>query len=377
MNDKIKSKVCHLTSVHTYDDTRIFIKECSTLAASGYETYLVAPGAPDEVRNGVHLQGVHKSSGSRLLRMTSTVWGVYQKAQVINADIYQFHDPELIPIGLLLKLGGKKVIYDVHEDFPQDILDKTWIAPFLRTTIAWLTTIVENFAAKRFDAVVAATPFICARFLKLGANAINVNNYPLLVELHLPDVDWSQKERLVCYVGGLDQIRGIFEMVEAIGKTDTKLLLAGQFSEDAQRQQAVAIPGWANVEELGKLNRIQVAKTLAISMAGLVVIRPVPSLINGQPIKMFEYMSAGIPVIASHFPLWKNFIEGNDCGICVDPMNPTAIAEAIQWLISHPEEAKRMGKNGRRAVEEKYNWESQVVPLLNLYKSCLSNGTGD
>ncbi len=304
MIEKRQSKVCHLTSVHPYNDTRIFIKECCTLAAAGYETYLIAPNAPEEVRNGVHLYSVFKLSGSRLLRMTKTVWAVYQKARTLNADVYHFHDPELIPLGLLLKIEGKKVVYDVHEDVPQDILAKTWITPILRKPIAWLIRSLENFAAKRFDAVVAATPFICDRFLQLGCRAVNVNNYPILSELHFSQGDWLQKERAVCYVGGIFNIRGIYEMVEAIGQTDAKLLLAGQFSPLELREQIIAMSGWNNVEELGQLNRGEVAKTLARAMAGLVVLHPEPYHIDSQPTKMFEYMSASIPVIASNFPLY-------------------------------------------------------------------------
>ncbi len=367
MIEKKRSQVCHFTSVHPYNDIRIFIKECCTLAATGYDTNLVAPNAPDEVRNSVHLHGVPKVNGSRLLRMTKTVWAVYQKARAINADIYHFHDPELIPIGLLLKLEGKKVIYDVHEDVPKDILGKTWIPPVLRKPVAWLIRNLENFAAKRFDAVVAATPYICDRFLKLGCHAVNVNNYPILTELYLPDVDWSKKERVVCYVGGIFCIRGIFEIIEAIDQTDVKLLLAGQFSPIELRERTITMPGWDKVEELGQLNRSEVAQTLARSMAGLVLFHPEPYHLDAQPNKMFEYMSASLPVIASNFPLWKEIIEGNQCGICVDPMNPAAIGEAIQWLIDHPDEAKRMGENGRRAVEKKYNWESQVISLTKLY----------
>jgi glycosyltransferase involved in cell wall biosynthesis len=315
----------------------------------------------------VHLHGVPKVNGSRILRMTKTVWAVYQKARTINADIYHFHDPELIPIGLLLKLEGKKVIYDVHEDVPKDILGKTWITPVLRKPVAWLIRNLENFAAKRFNAVVAATPYICDRFLKLGCHAVNVNNYPILTELYLPDVDWSKKERVVCYVGGIFYIRGIFEIIEAIDQSDVKLLLAGQFSPIELRERAISMRGWDKVEELGQLNRSEVAQTLARSMAGLVLFHPEPYHLDAQPNKMFEYMSASLPVIASNFPLWKEIIEGNQCGICVDPMNPAAIGEAIQWLIDHPDEAKRMGENGRRAVEKKYNWESQVISLTKLY----------
>ncbi|NES18712.1 MAG: glycosyltransferase family 4 protein [Symploca sp. SIO3E6] len=364
-------KAVHLTSVHSAFDTRLYHKECSSLAKAGYEMHLIAPGAIDQVKNGVTLHGVTKINSSRLSRMTKTVWDVYQKAITINAKIYHFHDPELIPVGLLLKAQGKKVIYDVHEDVPKDILDKTWIAKPFRQTVAWIIKKLENFGAEYFDAVVAATPFICDRFSKLNCHAVNVNNYPILSELHLPEIDWLQKERAVCYVGGINDIRGIQEMIEAVGKTDAKLLLAGEFSDVSQYNQAVTMPGWTQVQELGQLNRIEVAQTLAKSMAGLVLFYPKANHINAQPNKMFEYMSAGIPVIASNFPLWQEIVEGNDCGICVDPLNPTMIAEAIQWIIEHPSEAKRMGENGRKAVEKKYNWDEESEILIKLYQDLL------
>jgi hypothetical protein len=360
-------KIAHLTSVHPPFDTRIFLKECKTLKTAGYEVVLIVTHDGNEVIDGVRICALAKPKHRRE-RMVKTVWQVLKIALNEEADIYHFHDPELIPIGLILKLEGKRVVYDVHEDVPQDIFLKTWITPILRKPVAWLVESLENFAAKRFDGIVAATPSIHDRFLKLNRHTVNVNNYPILSELYLPDIDWSQKECAVCYVGGIFDIRGIFEMVEAIGQTDAKLLLAGQFSPIDLREQAVAMPGWNNVEELGQLNRRKVAQTLARAMAGLVLFHPDPNHLNSQPNKMFEYMSAGIPVIASNFPLWKQIIEGHQCGICIDPMNPTAIGEAIQWIVEHPDEAKRLGENGRRTVEEKYNWEKESVSLLKLYE---------
>jgi len=107
-------------------------------------------------------------------------------------------------------------------------------------------------------------------------------------------------------------------------------------------------------------------------MAGLVLYHPVPNHTDAQPNKLFEYMSAGIPVISSNFPLWKEIVEGHQCGICVDPLKPDEIAKAIQWILDNPEKAKKMGENGRRAVEEKYNHTVEEKKLLTLYKLLLS-----
>jgi glycosyltransferase involved in cell wall biosynthesis len=96
-----------------------------------------------------------------------------------------------------------------------------------------------------------------------------------------------------------------------------------------------------------------------------------PNHIDAQPNKMFEYMSAGLPLIASDFPLWREIVEGNDCGVCVDPADPAAIAEAIDRLVENPDLARRMGENGQRAVHERYNWAIEEKKLLALYDTVL------
>lgn len=368
-----KLRVCHFTSVHDYNDDRIYLKECSALVNSGYETHLVAPEAPDEVSKGIYLHSVPKVEGKRLLRMTKTVWNIYQKALVINADIYHFHDPELIPVGLALKAKGKRVIYDVHEDLPRQILSKSYIPEYFRSPLSAVIESLEDLASKRFDVIITATPFIRDRFLRIVTNAIDINNFPILEEFYTPETSWEEKEHAVCYVGGISKIRGLIEMVEAIGETKTKLLLAGKFGNPQESHQIRSMAGWENVEELGQLNREGVAQVLAKSMAGLVVLHPIINYLDSLPIKLFEYMSAGIPVIASDFPLWKKIIEENKCGICVDPLNPKAIAEAIEWILAHPDEAKIMGKNGRQAVEQKYNWKNESQKLVDCYAKTVNN----
>jgi hypothetical protein len=366
-----KRKICHLTSVHPLYDTRIFYKECKTLVNAGYDVTLVVQNDKDEVIDGVKVKRVNKP-GNRMERMAKTARQVYKRALEVDADVYHFHDPELIPVGLRLKSRGKKVIYDVHEDVPRQILSKGWIAAPARKIVSWKVERIENFAAKKFDYIVTATPFIRERFLKLNKNTVDINNFPILSELYVPKNDWEHKEKAVCYVGGIGKARGIFEMVNAVGLTDYRLLLAGSFASAEEREACIKLDGWRKVSELGHINREEVRDVLSRSMAGLVVLHPIQNYLDALPVKMFEYMSAGIPVIASNFALWREIIEKNNCGICVDPLNIEEIADAVKWIIDHPEEAKRMGENGRRAVEEKYNWEKEGEKLVNIYKELLS-----
>ena len=168
-------------------------------------------------------------------------------------------------------------------------------------------------------------------------------------------------------MGGIARIRGAFEMLNAVEKTTCRLLLAGNF-EAGLEQELMKMPGWPQVEPLGFVDRTGVQATMARSIAGMVLFYPEPNHINAQPNKMFEYMSAGIPVIASNFPLWKEIIEGSECGICVDPLDPEEIARAIQFIVEHSAEAKQMGKNGRKAVEQTFNWEKEEKKLIKVYE---------
>jgi len=363
-------KVVHLSSAHPRYDTRIFIKMCSSLAAHGYDVSLVvADGRGYEDKNGVAIFDVGDKTGGRLSRMTKTVKQVYKKARELDGDVYHLHDPELMPIGLKLKKRGKKVIFDAHEDLPKQLLSKSYMNAFLRYFLSSVFSWYENQACKKFDAIIAATPHIRDKFLQINPNSIDINNYPLLGELKTTS-KCSNKKNEVVYIGGLSKIRGIKEIVKSLDyANDVRLNLAGLFSEMNLKNEVKDYPEWSRVNELGFLNRNQIASILKDSKLGLVTLYPTINYLDALPVKMFEYMAAGIPVVASSFPVWKQIIETAECGICVDPLDPKAIGEAIKYLIDHPGEAEQMGKNGRQAVEEKYNWSIEEKKMLGLYTS--------
>lgn len=366
-------KIVHLTSVHTRYDTRIFHKFCVSLACRGEEVIIVvADGKGDEVKNGVCVLDVGASK-SRFDRICYAPTRVFDRAAVLNADLYHLHDPELIPIGLKLKRLGHRVIFDSHEDVPKQILGKPYLNKPTLWAIARTFAAFEAWACARLDGVIAATPFIRDKFLSVNPNTLDINNFPLLHELN-PHTAWADKPAEVCYVGGIAKIRGIQVVCAAMGQVQSgaRLNLAGRFGDHALEQAMQALPGWQRVNALGFLGRTGVRDVLGRSMAGLVTFHPAPNHIDAQPNKMFEYMSAGIPVIASDFPLWREIIAGNDCGLLVDPLNPTAIAEAIDTLVTNPEMAQRMGENGRRAVEERYNWANEEQKLFAFYERILS-----
>jgi len=366
-------KITHLTSAHYRYDTRIFLKMCSSLAkVDNYKVSLiVADGKGNENKNSVNIYDIGEKTGGRLSRMTTTVKKVFEKAIELDSDIYHLHDPELIPIGLKLKKIGKKVIFDAHEDLPKQLLVKPYLNKLLLTILSKIVALYENYTCKKFDYIVTSTPFIKDKFLKINPNSIDINNFPILDEL-VNEIPWSEKKNEVCYVGGIAEIRGIKEIIKAIGMVDNvKLNLAGKFSEKSVEDEVKSYNEWKKVHELGFLGRKDISNLYKRSKAGLVTLYPIINYLDALPIKMFEYMASGLPVISSDIKLWKEIVEGNKCGICVNPFNPKEIADAIKYIINHPKEAEKMGKNGKKAVLEKYNWGIEEKKLYKVYEELI------
>lgn len=369
-------KICHFTSVHKSNDVRIFEKECVSLAQAGYEVYLVAAGDCDRVEKGVHVISVKPEKSGRLYRMRRFAKLIFRKALELNADVYHFHDPELMRFAKKLKRAGKFVIYDIHEDLPRSLLSKPYLKKWLRTFISYWVERYENRIASITTLNITATPHIESRFRKINPETYSVYNFPEF-NINNPIAPFSEKGNYVCYTGGLTEIRGIPEILKAIETTEAQLIIAGVAESSAVASAIEQSVAARKTIFKGKVSRSGVNEILDASKAGLVTFLPEPNHINAQPNKMFEYMAAGIPVIASDFPLWRSIVSENNCGICVDPKDIGAITNAINFIISNDEEAKKMGDYGRAAVIEKYNWDTEKKKLIELYRQLSENSQTD
>jgi glycosyltransferase involved in cell wall biosynthesis len=367
-----RAEICHLTSVHDPLDTRIYRKECLSLVRYGYRVCLIAPSATGgDVQDVVQLVSLPPVN-SRLARMLFQPWRVLFAAIRSRARAYHFHDPELLVVGMLLKLTGSKVIYDVHESVGADILSKSYLPTWFRRLAALAVSALERVGTRLYDGIISATPFIASSFAPV--QSLVVQNFPINGELAVSE-ELEVRQDLALYMGSMSDIRGITEMVQAMSllssRDSTKLVLVGRFSDQSFENLLRGMPGWARVEYHPWQDRKSLARMMSRCRVGLILLHPAPNHYHAYPNKLFEYMSAGLPVLASDFPLWREIIEGSGCGQVVDPTKPGEIAKRIAWFIGHPLQAEEMGKKGKAAVANLYNWDREEGKLIAFYQNLI------
>lgn len=371
-------RVIHVAAFHRPDDVRVFCKECRTLAQAGHEVTYAVVDPPAEAQDGVRflpLPDVRSPSLPKWLwRAMRSVWKATRRER---PELFHFHEADFIPIMLLHRLRGIRVVYDVHEDAPRQVRSRCrrlgvgWAAPVAGMVYGGM----EWFARRCFDAFICATPTIAERFPK--SRTLVVRNYPerddlLRKEGESAAIPYGDRPNRVLYVGGLTVIRGVRDMVRAIDRLplelDARLVLAGEFDSATVEEEMRGEPGWSKVDFLGWRTQSTLGSEFARARVGMVVLHPVANYLDAMPTKMFEYMAAGLPFIASDFPAWREMVGGEGCGLFVDPLDPDAVVEALGWLLTHPDEAEAMGRRGQAAVMERFNWQSQAEPLLELYR---------
>jgi glycosyltransferase involved in cell wall biosynthesis len=303
---------------------------------------------------------------SRLLRVMLSPLLFYIYALRQKACLYHLHDPELLPAGFLLKISGRKVLYDAHENTPMQLQEKYYLPPFFRKLLSRLVRLFEDLAARFFDGVVAATSGVKDDYPRGVQNKIILlRNYPDIREFS--DLTAALTERAVCYVGALTRSRGLETMVDSLPHHGARLELAGYAYPSNLLEQVGEGVDKSRIHYHGVTDRKGVGEIFRNSSAGLVVLPDNRRHSLALPIKMFEYMAAGLPVIASNIPLWREIVEGHECGLCIEPDNPALLGETIEKLLNDEALRRRMGENGRKAVAQMYNWKNEEHVLFDLY----------
>ena len=358
--------VVHLSSAHCPLDPRIHYRECLSLARAGYRVTQIAPGEGEADVKGVRIRPV-RPAHSRHQRMISTTRAVYRAARDVGAALYHFHDPELLPVGLRLKAGGARVVYDVHEDLPKQVLDKEWMPTgMLRTGIAEVVDPLERTAGRLLDGIVAASSEIADRFVE--DKTVLVRNF---VCLELVDGIEAAERPVVIYPGSLTEVRGIREIVSAMGLLEgrAELWLMGSWGTPTLEAACRALPGWKHTRFLGRRPLEDVYARMKAASVGLHMPYAVGGYSSGLAIKGFEYMACRLPMVMTDEPAKRQTF--GECALFADARHPASIAARIRELLDRPGRARRLGERGRSLVEERYSWAKEAEKLIALYDRLL------
>ncbi len=363
-----------MSSVHPQDSARILHKECASLARNGYDTYFVVCGESRE-ENGVHVTGTGPAAKNRLVRMIRDSRRVYKKALALHADVYHFHDPELLPYGVKLVKKGYKVIWDSHENYMELMAHKDYLPVPLRKLVASAFSRYYKKVLPRLNAVIVVSPGCDTAIRNYCKKLCIITNYPIVddVDREAPRHDFTSKK--LVFAGNLSPQWCLRETVEALEDLDgvTYVLLGS--SKGAYFESLKTLPGWKHVDYRGRVPFTEVQNVLRECAVGMSVLKPSynthGSLGTLGVTKLFEEMYAALPVIVTDFELWREVVEKAQCGILVDPLDPESIKAAVRKLTEDPALSERMGLAGRKAVMEEYNWKTQEVKLLQLYEEVL------
>ena len=358
-------KIYHISTVHKRDDGRILKKECASLRKAGFDvSFVVADGKGDEEAAGVKIiDAGFTGTGrkNRFFKGTKLVQKIIQRDQ---PDVLHFHDPELL---FLARKMAKKhiVIYDAHEDLPKQIMSKSYIKPFLRKPMACIAGYMERRTAKQIHGVISVVDEIVERFKQYRSNTILLANYPIINAEET--IHYELKNSAIVYAGAVAQIRGVVEMAKIAKQIQEPVHIYGPVKNEVLEEECKILSD-SFAKFYGKIDQEELFNILKKSSIGLIILHPVPNYINSSPNKLFEYMANGMAVVASDFPVWKEIINTYKCGICVNPLDVDEVANAISYLKNNPDIAVEMGKNGRKAVLEHFNWEVESKKLINFYR---------
>ncbi|KJR45700.1 glycosyl transferase, group 1 [Desulfosporosinus sp. I2] len=370
-------KVCILTTAHSPFDERIFHKEAKSLAEAGYEVVIIAPYEKSEQKEGIRIQAVPPLSSrmDRIWRLKS----LYKLALHESADIYHFHDPDLIPVALWLSRKQRKpVVYDVHEYYGDSLLTRYWVPRPLRKIVARTVDRFEKWSARSFAGIITVNSHMAELFHRVNPEGEILHNYPLLRQFNFSRPE-KLKPPVLLYLGGINRERGLEVILRAMTQVRKKYPeavceLVGPVDTMDMGPEFSDLSPWlerGNVRLRGKVPYEQVPEILAQSSIALVPLLPTLNYLKAIPVKLLEYMAAGLPVIGSQFGYIEEIIAKNQCGLLAKPGDPESLSQAICTLLEDPEKALDYGQKGWDAFHREYTWEKEQRKLLELYERIL------
>lgn len=366
------------SSVHPWNDTRIYHREAKTIQKLGYETTLYGIDSIHKPTNRPGEVQVISLPKKKIFKRIRYWQQFYKIAKKQNIDCMHIHDPELLILAYFIKRRTKiKVIFDMHEDFPAALKSKKIIG---KSIPKWLILFIEKIEKKvlaRLDAVIFAEKSYKTKYLELTTTKIDILNYPV------KQVEYTSSSKngvpTILYAGAMHEIRGFKEMLEVAKelneqKVEFHLVLIGEVPKRLRDYSTAFIKEHSLEKKVvftGRLDFEELTRYYQNATIGLALLHPEPNYLGSLPTKIFEYMSFGIPYVASDFPLWEKLVNDTKSGLVVDPRNIKKITSLIKTILLDVHLQEELGSNGRKAHLNEYNWEAETIKLDALYKELI------
>ncbi len=338
-----------------------------SLKLKGRNVSLIIPAEQNFEANGISVVAVRLPRAG-WEQLVLCPWLIFRKALTFPSNsIFHLHDSELLVAGLALRLLGRRIIYDAHEDTPLQISYQHWIPWYLKPLYQLIYRVLEKLAGWCFNHIIVAEPVI-AKYFPANKTTL-LRNFPIAANFSQFPA-YAGRDHTLVYIGLLSKPRGVLEMLEghriANKKTPVRFVLGGKFAPASLKAECldkyqVDFRDWLSYNEM--------IKVLNLSTIGIIVPHPIERYRTNYPVKLFEYMAAGLPVIASAEGESSLFVKEANAGLLVDPTNVEDIANAISRLTLDAVGAEAMGARGRKLIQEKYNWEKESEKLISLYES--------
>ena len=368
-------KVCHIISGYYRIDARVFQRQCKSLQKHNFEvSVLTNDGEPEEIIEGIPFYSCNKVYNSRIKTLFVASKQFYKKAKIIDADVYQLHSPELLPLGMKLKRLGKKVIYDAHEHMPMHILEKDWIPKPIRIPLSKCVKWYMEYTLPRFDFVIPPHSHVVSDLKNKVKNIELIANFPLVKKINnFSFEEYSNRENIICYTGTVYPYSNQQLLANALQRfSNLKYDIAGYIDSELLKElESIISP--SKFKFHGRISFNKLHDFYNNSTIGYVLYDYKLNL--GYKLgsygtnKIFEYMEEGLPFICTDYTLWKEICDHHHCGIYVPPGDQQKLEEALSFLIENKEEAYKMGQNGKQAVKKIFNWASEESKYIKIFNS--------
>lgn len=364
-------RICVITTTHPAEDNRIYLREIESLLTKYEVKYVTTNKIKEKKKNltviplGSYQKGV--------LRRIGRAVSAYNAAKKSDADVIHFHEFDFLFWAFFLKLfHKKKIIYDVHEDYPSLALEREYIPVFLRSFFSFLIRFEESLFGRYFSGIITVTEELRKRMVHHNKNTVVVANYPAkkYFEKYNPKKYSSKKNFVIAHLGNLYRARGAEVIAGGIGNTkNTSLLVIGDIYPPSLREELMAsYPG--KLKTTGNKNYKEALKLASECDLGIIGYLPYDNQITCSPNKLFEYMGLSLPVIASDLPVFLEILNKTKSGVTYESQNSESLSGKILEMTKDPDKLLEYSKKSKESFAL-YNWESEEIKLLEFYEKII------